>query len=89
MEPRRKGVDLAIIFGGKPGKGGQKPPAPGDSEEREAMRDDDDDDHDHDDDHDELPPGFEEAAVEAFPEMEGDVERLKALRRAIAACGYD
>jgi hypothetical protein len=69
--PKKKGVDLAIIFGGK-GKGGEKPP----------MRDSDE----HDDEHDELPPGFEAAATEAFPELDGDTERLMALKRAIAAC---
>lgn len=34
----------------------------------------------------ELPPGFETAATEAFPDMEGDTERVKALWRAIKAC---
>jgi len=33
-----------------------------------------------------LPPGFETAATEAFPEMAGDTERVTALWRAIKAC---
>jgi len=84
MEPRKKPVDLAIIFGGKPGKGGHSPPSRG-SDEHD---DDESTEEDHDDD---LPPGFEAAATEAFPDLEGDSERLKALKRAIAACtgSYD
>ena len=35
---------------------------------------------------DELPPGFEEAAVEAFPDLEGDDDRIKAFWRSIMAC---
>lgn len=37
----------------------------------------------------ELPPDFERAATEAFPDMEGDTERLGALYRAIEACKGD
>lgn len=54
------------------GKGGAKaPPLPMGDEETEAP---------------EVTPAFETAAVEAFPEMEGDVERIAALKRAIHEC---
>ncbi len=80
MDPKRKGPDLAIIFGGKPSKGSPKPGS--DTEDREQPETSDDD---------ELPPDFETAAIEAFPELEGDTDRLKALKRAIHACtgSYD
>jgi len=81
MEARKKAVDLAIIFGGK-GRGGDKPPLARSSERDEEPTEEE---------HDDLPPGFEAAAVEAFPDLEGDRDRLAALKRAIAACAgsYD
>lgn len=78
MEPKKKGVDLAIVFGGKSGKGGDKPSRPDDSE-GDDMREEKDDD-------DDLPAGFEEAATEAFPDLDGDQDRLKAFLRAVKAC---
>lgn len=33
-----------------------------------------------------LPPEFESAALEAFPDLEGKPERLQALYDAISAC---
>lgn len=81
MDPKRKGgPDLAIIFGGKPGKPSSKPGP--DTEDRE---------HSDDNEDDELPPGFEAAAIEVFPDFEGDHERLVALKRLIALCtgSYD
>lgn len=33
-----------------------------------------------------LPPEFESAAVEAFPDLDGDTKRLQALYDAIEAC---
>jgi len=78
MDPKRKGPDLAIIFGGKPGKPSSKPGS--DSEDRDRPDDDTDDEHD------DLPPGFEAAAIEAFPDFEGDHERLAALKRLISLC---
>ncbi|MEI9950805.1 MAG: hypothetical protein WDO74_17950 [Pseudomonadota bacterium] len=82
MEPKKKAVDLAIIFGGKPGKGASKPPLRGS---------DDHEDESAEEDHDDLPPGFEAAAIEAFPDLDGDHDRLLALKRAISACtgSYD
>lgn len=69
-KPKGKGVDLAIIMGGKPKGGGDSMPKPKDESSG-----------------DELPPGFEEAATEAFPDM--DPERLKAFWRAVKACDAD
>lgn len=34
----------------------------------------------------ELPPDFEASAGEAFPELQGDSDRMMALWRAIKAC---
>ena len=69
--------DLSVIFGiGKPSKGDDKSPSSRDSR----------DERDDKDESDELPPGFEEAAIEAFPDLEGDTDRLKALERCIKAC---
>jgi len=69
--------DLSVIFGiGKPSKGDDKSPSSRDAE----------DERDEDKESDELPPGFEEAAVEAFPDLEGDQDRLKAFWRAVQAC---
>jgi hypothetical protein len=36
-----------------------------------------------------LPPEFESAAVEAFPDLEGEHSRLQALYDAISACHGD
>lgn len=66
----KKGIDLAIIMGGKPkgdaGKMGAEKPKESDS--------------------DDLPPGFEEAFAEAFPDAAGDHERMLALKRLIGTC---
>lgn len=35
---------------------------------------------------DDLPPEFETAAVEAFPDMKDDPDRLRALYSAIESC---
>jgi len=78
-KPPKKGIDLAIVFGKPKGKG-SKPDTEPDGDEAEppmSMSD-----HDGD----ELPPGFEDAAAEAFPEMAGDTERMGALKRLIHLC---
>lgn len=64
-----KGVDLAVVFG--PAKGGKKPPKAGPG----MMMGDEDEG---------LPPDFESAAGEAFPNMTPD--RMAAFKRAIEAC---
>jgi len=66
-----KGIDLAIIMGGKP-----KPGAKLGGKEPDGDEGGDD----------ELPPGFEEAASEAFPDLAGDKERMLALKRCIHLC---
>jgi hypothetical protein len=74
------GEDLAIVIG--PGKGGRKPPGRGmmhsepDADERGGPPDGDADEM--------LPPGFEAAASEAFPDM--DPASYPALKRLIATC---
>lgn len=68
------GEDLAIVIG--PGKGGARPPARGmmgsepDGDEMGGGE--------------MLPPGFEAAASEAFPDM--DPASYPALKRLIATC---
>lgn len=36
--------------------------------------------------YDELPPGFEDEAIAAFPDLEGSPERLDAFWRAVKVC---
>lgn len=68
--PKGKGVDLAIIMGGK-GKPGDKPSAKAEPDGESE---------------DELPPGFEEAFSEAFPDAAGDKDRMLAVKRLIHLC---
>jgi hypothetical protein len=73
------GPDLALIVAGKPKGGGRKPPPGGamsDADDTGAMG--------ADDEQSELPPGFESAAAEAFPDMSAD--QYPALKRLIALC---
>jgi hypothetical protein len=69
MEREPAEPDLALLVG--PSKGGSAPPGGGMMDEpmEEA---------------EELPPGFEAAAVEAFPDM--DPASYPALKRLIATC---
>jgi hypothetical protein len=69
-----KGLDLAIIMGGKPKPGASKARDEKPMEEEHS---------------DELPAGFEEAFSEAFPEAAGDKGRMLALKRLIACCDSD
>lgn len=69
MEREPAEPDLAVLIGS--GKGGRKAPGGGMmGEESEEMS--------------ELPPGFESAASEAFPDM--DPASYPALKRLIALC---
>lgn len=67
------GEDLALVIG--TGKGGARPPGPGmmGGEPEMGMESEEP-----------LPPGFEAAAVEAFPDM--DPASYPALKRLIATC---
>lgn len=67
---KKKGVDLAIVFGGK-----------GDDKEASGKSGGDDGGGDED-----LPPGFEEAYSEAFPDAPADKEQMMALKRLIHLC---
>ena len=69
---REKSPDLAILLG--IGKGGKGKMGMGSGEES-----------DEDESEGELDPDFEEAAIEAFPELEGEQKRLLALQEAIRA----
>ncbi len=51
-----------------------------------AMGDEPESDMDSDADYDDMPPGFEEEAIVAFPELDGDSVRLDAFWRAVKAC---
>jgi len=68
MEREAAEPDLAVLVG--TGKGGRKAPSVGMGEEGEEAS--------------ELPPGFESAAAEAFPDM--DPAAYPALKRLIALC---
>lgn len=68
---KKPAVDLAIVMGGPKGKAPMGEP---DGDEREES------------DGDELPPGFEEAFAEAFPDSAGDTERMQAVKRLIHLC---
>lgn len=71
-----KGVDLAVIFGGKSkGKGGSEEPPMSELDAEEPMADEGDT----------LPPGFETDVEEAFS-AEDPAARAQALYRAIQAC---
>lgn len=71
-------ADLAVIVAGKP-KGGRMPPGGGmsDADDGAPMMGGAGD-------HDTLPPGFESAAGEAFPDM--DPSAYPALKRLIGMC---
>ena len=71
------GPDLAVVIGPGP-RGGRKPPARGMSDM------DDRGPGGPDEERGELPPGFESAASEAFPDM--DPAAYPALKRLIALC---
>jgi hypothetical protein len=71
------GEDFAVLAMGKPKGGSMGPPRggmPGMEDEMAAMEPDEE----------MLPPGFEAAASEAFPEM--DPASYPALKRLIATC---
>lgn len=70
------GEDLAIVIG--PGKGGARPPGRG------MMGAEPDGDEMGMGGEEPLPPGFEAAASEAFPDM--DPASYPALKRLIATC---
>ena len=76
MTREAAGPDLAVVIGTGP-KGGRKPPGPGMSMNEEP-------DGDEIGDSEPLPPGFESAAGEAFPDM--DPSNYPALKRLIALC---
>lgn len=69
MEREPAEADLAVLIGGAP-KGGRKPPGAAMGDDMGAEE--------------ELPPGFEAAASEAFPDM--DPAGYPALKRLIALC---
>lgn len=71
-KPKGKGVDLAIVFGGKPKGDRDSAPARGEEDDEK--------------DEDGLPPGFEEAYAEAFPDSPADPEQMKSLKRLIMLC---
>lgn len=73
-----KGPALALVFGG-----GKSSPGRGASE----SEDDEMDEASEEEGEGEIPADFEDYAVQAFPELEGKPERLKALRKAMMACG--
>jgi len=76
--PKKKGVDLAIVLGGMPKKG--KPPMGDEGPDDEAESDDESGAEE------DLPPDFVAGIEEAFPEMAGDEDRMRAMKRAIHAC---
>lgn len=65
---------LAVILGGlkKPAKGGGAEPA----DETDSAPEGEEG----------MPPDFETAAGEAFPELKGDPEKMAAFHRACMAC---
>ncbi len=69
MPAKKHGPDLTLVFGMGP-KSGKGEPDKAEAEENEETA---------------IPPDFEKAAVEAFPELEGDEERIAALHRACLA----
>lgn len=71
-----KSPALALVFGG-----GKSSPGRGASESE------DDDEMSEEEGEGEIPADFEDYAIQAFPELEGKPERLKALRKAMMACG--
>lgn len=75
------GIDLALVLGGEPGKGKPKPMLGGD-EEAELGEDTGEESGEGD----ELPPGFAQAAEEAFNTELPVEERTAALHRAFKAC---
>lgn len=72
------GEDVAVLAIGNPKGGAGRPPRGGmsDMDDRGPMGPDDE--------ANELPPGFESAASEAFPDM--DPANYGALKRLIALC---
>ncbi len=74
------GEDFAVLAVGKPKGGAGRPPRGGmsDMDEAESMMMPDEDEGG------DLPPGFESAAMEAFPDM--DPAGYPALKRLIALC---
>lgn len=72
--------DLAVIVAGKP-RGGSKLPMGGSEAAEHRMMGMD---AEMPNEADELPPGFESAASEAFPDM--DPSAYPALKRLIASC---
>lgn len=79
---KKPAIDLAIVMGPKRGKG-HMDHGPGDEGEDEGEDDSPDSERG---EGEELPPGFEEAAAEAFPDMAHDMEKLQALKRLIHLC---
>lgn len=65
---------LILALGKGPAKAGSKPGAMGEDAEDDA------------DESSEVPPDFEEEAIAAFPELDGETERLAALYRAVKCC---
>jgi hypothetical protein len=75
---KKPGNMLAVVFGGKPGKGASMGPGMG-----KGMAEDDSEEEGED----EMPsPDFEENIVKAFPDLEQDPERIQALHKAIRSC---
>lgn len=73
-EPKPKGKGLDLaIIMGK-SKGGMDKPAPKGSDEESGEG---------------LPPGFESAFSEVFPDMAGDQEKMMAMKRLIGTCMSD
>lgn len=81
MAARKAPIDLAVVIEGgppgRPGKGGASAPpssamAPFGAEQDPDMA--------------ELPPGFDVAFEEAFPEIGADPERMLAFKRLIHLC---
>lgn len=74
-KPGGKGVDLAVIMGGgKPKLGGGKLGADDDGGSEKPSGDDS------------LPPGFESAFAELFPDMADDKDKMMAMKRLIGTC---
>jgi hypothetical protein len=80
MMPKKEkpGAMLAIALG-LPKKGKSKRPMPMMGSKAPAEEEDEEDS-------DELPEDFVDYASSAFPELEGDEDRLRALKKAIEAC---
>lgn len=72
---KKGGMFAALVIG-------KKKPKMGD-----AMDDSEPDmDSESDEDYSELPPDFEDEAIKAFPELDGESARLMALWKAVRAC---